>query len=218
MQADSAHGPARSALGRAIDTLEETIIAVLLGLMTIITFVNVVARYVFNDNILWALEMTVFMFAWLVLLGASYGVKKTLHIGVDVLVNAAPPVIARLMTLAAWFACVAFAALLLKGSWDYWIPFLTERAWFETNDIPMPGFLQFLSDWVNEGERYEKVPKLIPYAVLPLSMGLLLFRFLQVGWKLVRGEPVKLIASHEAEEMLEDLQHPEQQSVAGKGA
>ena len=49
--------------------------------MTLVTFANVVARYVFNDNILWALETTVFLFAWLVLLGACYGVKTSLHLG-----------------------------------------------------------------------------------------------------------------------------------------
>ncbi|MYG28385.1 MAG: TRAP transporter small permease subunit, partial [Boseongicola sp. SB0677_bin_26] len=56
------------------DAIEETLIAALLGLMTLLTFANVVARYVFNSNILWALELTVFAFGWLVLLGASYAV------------------------------------------------------------------------------------------------------------------------------------------------
>ena len=58
------------------DRLEETLIAAIIGLMAIITFANVVARYIFNSNILWAQELTVFMFAWLVLLGACYAVKK----------------------------------------------------------------------------------------------------------------------------------------------
>jgi TRAP-type C4-dicarboxylate transport system permease small subunit len=42
--------------GRAVNAIEETLIALLLGLMTVVTFANVVARYVFNSNILWALE------------------------------------------------------------------------------------------------------------------------------------------------------------------
>ena len=59
-------------MGRAkafIDRIEETFIAILLGLMTVLTFANVLARYLFNSNIFYALELTVFMFAWLVLLG-----------------------------------------------------------------------------------------------------------------------------------------------------
>ena len=47
-------------------------------------YYEVIARYVFNANILWALETTVFLFAWLVLLGASYCVKVHAHLGVDV--------------------------------------------------------------------------------------------------------------------------------------
>ncbi|MGM0586713.1 MAG: TRAP transporter small permease, partial [Pseudomonadota bacterium] len=74
---------ARTPVGRAINAVEETLIAAILGIMTLVTFANVVARYVFNSNILWALETTSFLFAWLVLLGASYCVKITAHLGVD---------------------------------------------------------------------------------------------------------------------------------------
>jgi C4-dicarboxylate transporter DctQ subunit len=35
------------------DSIEETLIAAILGAMTLITFFNVIARYVFNSNILW---------------------------------------------------------------------------------------------------------------------------------------------------------------------
>ncbi len=70
-------------VGKITDAFEETLIAFFLGAMTLLTFANVVFRYVLNDNILWALELTVFMFAWMVLVGASYGVKKHFHIGVD---------------------------------------------------------------------------------------------------------------------------------------
>ncbi len=50
----------KTQLGRVVDVLEESAIALMLGLMTLITFFNVIARYVFNSNILWQLEATVF--------------------------------------------------------------------------------------------------------------------------------------------------------------
>lgn len=65
-----------SKVGRVTDVIEESLIAFFLGAMTLLTFANVVFRYAFNGNILWALELTVFMFAWMVLVGASYGVKS----------------------------------------------------------------------------------------------------------------------------------------------
>jgi len=71
------------------DRIEETLIAIILGLMTMVTFINVIVRKLFaNDppvfiemlgleNIgLWGGELTVFMFGWLGLLDASYAVKK----------------------------------------------------------------------------------------------------------------------------------------------
>jgi len=197
------HQQTISRLGQVIDDIEETSIAVCLGLMTLITFANVVARYIFNANILWALELTVFLFAWLVLMGASYAVKKHIHIGVDVVVNAVSPMTAKILTILAVAACLAFSILLLIGSWNYWYPFITERAWLETEDIPMPEMFMFLADWFNEGERYEKVPRFIPYMALPLGMALLTFRFLQTGWQVLTGKLDKIIASHEVEDEIE---------------
>ncbi|EOX4973913.1 TRAP transporter small permease [Vibrio alginolyticus] len=191
--------------GRITDAIEETLIAFFLGAMTLLTFANVIFRYVFNDNILWALELTVFMFAWMVLVGASYGVKKHFHIGVDVIINIVPEGKRKALALFAAMCCLAFSILLLIGAWNYWYPFATDRAWYETDDIPTPEILQFLADWLNEGERYEKLPRFIPYFALPLGMALLTFRFVQVTWQIATGKLDRLIAGHEAEEELESL-------------
>ena len=90
------------------DQIEETLIAAILGLMTVITFANVIARFVFNSNILWALELTVFLFAWLVLMGMSYGVKKHVHIGVDVIINAVSGPARRVLAMIAVALSLAF--------------------------------------------------------------------------------------------------------------
>ncbi len=201
-----------------MDRIEEYAIAVILGTMTLLTFANVVARYGFNSNIFYALELTVFLFAWLVLLGASYGVKKTLHLGVDALVNIAPARMRAWMGIIVIIICLIYSMLLLKGAWDYWAPFAnlppTEgrwlptgfveksrgRGWYETQDIPVPFFLRWLEDVFNDGDAYEKLPKVVPYAVMPLSMALLLFRFAQASIRVWRGEQNLLIVSHEAED------------------
>ncbi|BDU36521.1 TRAP transporter small permease [Vibrio nigripulchritudo] len=201
-----------SRVGKVTDNIEETLIALFLGGMTLLTFANVVFRYVFNDNILWALELTVFLFAWMVLVGASYGVKKHFHIGVDVVINLAPESGRKIYAIIAVSLCLLFSVLLFIGSWNYWYPFVTERAWYETDDIPMPEMLQFLSDWMNEGERYEKMPRFIPYAALPIGMALLTFRFAQAAWQIMTGKTDRLISSHEAEEDLEALKSESKES------
>lgn len=188
-----------------IDEIEETLIAVLLGLMTLITFANVIARYIFNSNILWALELTLFLFAWLVLIGASYCVKHSVHLGVDVLINALPPNARKVATLLALAACLAFSVILLMGAWEYWYAFATKRAFLEVNDVPMPSFLQFLADWMNDGERYEKIPRFIPYFALPLGMALMTWRYIQVAYAVITGKVDRLIEGHEVEEALEQL-------------
>ncbi|WP_234494289.1 TRAP transporter small permease [Vibrio maritimus] len=194
-----------SLIGKVTDAFEETLIAFFLGAMTLLTFANVISRYVFNDNILWALELTVFMFAWMVLVGASYGVKKHFHIGVDVVINMVSENNRKLFAILSVLACLTFSVLLLIGSWNYWYPFVTDRAWYETDDIPMPEMLQFLADWLNEGERYEKMPRFIPYMALPIGMALLTFRFAQAAYQIFTGKLDRLIAGHEAEEDLEAL-------------
>jgi len=205
-----------------IDRIEETLIAILLGLMTVLTFANVLARYLFNSNIFFALELTVFMFAWLVLLGASYAVKKNSHLGVDAVVNLSGPKGRRVMGVLAALACIVYAMLLTKGAWDYWAPYAnlppTEgrwfptgfvgkfrgQGWYETQDIPVPFFFGWLSAVFNDGDAYEKLPKLVPYIVLPLSMALLLFRFCQTGIAMWQGRIEMMIVSHEAEDDVEE--------------
>ncbi|MEM6679609.1 MAG: TRAP transporter small permease [Pseudomonadota bacterium] len=198
--------------GRVIHEIEETLIAVILGAMTLITFANVIARYVFNDNILWALEATVFLFAWLVLIGASYLVKINAHLGVDVVVNLFGPAGRRILAFCALACCLVFSLLLFIGCWNYWAPFANlpeldgawrDQIWYEVNDIPMPGFLEAWGKSINQGEAYEKLPRFIPYAVLPLSALLLILRFGEAGWRLWTGRQAMLIVSHEVEDQIE---------------
>jgi C4-dicarboxylate transporter DctQ subunit len=199
--------------GRGINEIEETLIALILGLMTIITFANVIARYVFNANILWALETTVFLFAWLVLIGASYCVKARAHLGVDAVLNLVGPGLRRVFALISVAACLVFSVLLLIGAWNYWAPFaalpmldgtLKDQAWYEVNDVPMLDFLRFIEASMNEGEAYEKLPRFIPYAALPIGLFLLTLRFLQAAWKVITGEIDSIITSHEAEDLVEE--------------
>lgn len=217
-------------LRSGFDLVEETIMAVLMGLMTLITFANVIARYIFNSNILWGLEATVYLFAWMVLLGASYCVKINAHLGVDVIASAVSPTARKVLTMIAVVCCIAFSALLFVGAWNYWGPFagLTpipnlynewiaaplglgeienqwrDQSWYEVNDIPMGNWLRFIEPIFNEGESYSYIPKFIPYTVLPLSMALLVFRFIQAGLRVWNDGQSLLVASHEAEDDIEE--------------
>ena len=209
-------------LGEWFEKFEERAIAVVLGLMVVVTFVNVVMRYGFNASFIWSLEITLVLFSWLVLFGMSYCVKTKAHLGVDALVNIVSRRWKRALGIAAAAVCVAYALLLFKGAWDYWAPFAgmdsttgrwfptgfdentRDRAWYETEQIPMPGILRFFEPILNEGEEYEKLPRFIPYAILPIGASLLIFRFLQATAGILSGRETVLIASHEVQDAMED--------------
>ncbi len=214
------HQEPTSKLGRVVNEIEETLIAVILGLMTVITFTNVIARYVFNDNILWALETTVFLFAWLVLLGASYCIKTHSHLGVDAVINVVSKKTRKILAGISVAATLAFCVLLMIGSWNFWAPFaalpmtngeLNDQAWYEVNDIPMIDWLRFIEPIMNEGEAYEKMPRFIPYAALPIGMALMTFRVIQAAWHLATGRIDTIIAGHEAEELVEEASQKNRQ-------
>lgn len=217
-----------TAFGRAVHAFEETAIAVLLGLMTLVTFVNVVLRYGFNTALIWGLEVTLILFAWLVIFGVSYCVKVTAHLGVDAVTNLFQPGTRKVLALLSGLVCIVYAALLMKGAWDYWAPFAgldgTTGRWFPTGfansrnnafymteQVPMIELFRWLEPiTLNKGfpeaewEHWEKLPRVIPYTILPVGCALILFRFIQATLGVLRGDRESLIVSHEAEEAVEE--------------
>jgi C4-dicarboxylate transporter DctQ subunit len=77
-------------------------------------------------------------------------------------------------------------------------------SFYEATDIPMVGLFSFLEGWINYGESYEKLPKVIPYIVLPIASLLLLLRFAQAALAIWRGELEQVVASHEVDELDND--------------
>jgi len=211
-------------LARAVHSLEETAIAFLLGVMTLLTFVAVVLRYIFNSQLIWSLEVILILFAWLVVLGVSYGFKVTAHLGVDALTNVLPARGKRVCAILAGLVTIAYALLLLKGSWDYWAPYAAldrttgpyewlptgfeetrDQAWFVTDQVPpMRWLFGWLEPLINQGEEYEKLPRVVPYAILPFGAALILFRVCQAFAGVLSGDRASLIVSHEAEEAVEE--------------
>jgi C4-dicarboxylate transporter DctQ subunit len=152
-------------LRRTIDHLEEGILATLLAFMTILTFLQVLLRYVFNTGIVWSLEATTYSFAALVLFGMSYGVRTRTHIAVDLFTGKLSESLRRYVSLIAVAACLLYAILMLYGS-----SILVERLFVlgnEARDIP--------------------APKWLLTATMPLGFALLAYRFIEAGWRILRG-------------------------------
>ena len=213
---------AKTSLGRFVNSFEENLIALLMGLMTLVTFVNVVLRYGFNTSLIWGLEVTLILFAWLVIFGISYCIKVTAHLGVDAVTSLFQHRGRKVFAVISAICCLVYAFLLLKGAWDYWAPFaalqptegrwfplgftegVRDRAFYVTDQVPMLEIFRWLEPAINYGDEYEKLPRVIPYAILPFGCALILFRFAEATYEIITDKRESLIVSHEAEEAVEE--------------
>jgi C4-dicarboxylate transporter DctM subunit len=177
-------------LNRALDHLEELLIATLIAAATALIFFAVLHRYgtglsidlskwaaargvpvvpeilkgiylwLAALDISWAQELCIYMFIWMAKFGAAYGVRTGIHVGVDLLVNMLDPGNRRRVILFA-IACGAFF----------------------TATIAMFG-LAFVGEMFKTGQQSNdlEAPMWIVYLAIPLGSGLMCYRFLQVAW------------------------------------
>ena len=121
---------------KAADRLEETFMIAALAFMTVLTVVQVVLRYGFASGFVWSLEVTTYTFAWLVLIGMSYGVRTEAHIAVDLVTSKLNPSAARVFAFVALICGLAYCALMIYGSSQF-----VERLMAlgtDARDIPLP--------------------------------------------------------------------------------
>lgn len=112
-------------LYRAIDLIEKgclgVAIAVTFGMMCLIAG-DALLRYVFNQPILGAYEMTEdYLMQALVFLGLSYTFKKGRHVRVEVFVRTLQPRITRPLDAVLRAAGCVFCALLAYGAWGQFL-------------------------------------------------------------------------------------------------
>jgi C4-dicarboxylate transporter DctM subunit len=178
------------ALNRALDHLEEWLIATLIAAATLLIFFAVLHRYgtglsidiskwaaahnvpvlpelfraifswLASLDVSWAQELCIYMFIWMAKFGAAYGVRTGIHVGVDVLVNMLAPRHRQRVILFA----------LLCGA-------------FFTFVIAVFGFT-FVGEMYATGQQSIdlEAPMWIVYSAIPLGSGLMCYRFLQVAW------------------------------------
>ena len=107
----------------------EMILVVILTSMVGLVFGNVVARYVFNSAITWAEEVARFLFVWLTFVGASFGLMKGLHLGMDIIVARLKPhtrsiveVVNGIITLTFLGVWIVGGVHLIQANLDYMSP------------------------------------------------------------------------------------------------
>ncbi|MCB1883390.1 MAG: TRAP transporter small permease [Geminicoccaceae bacterium] len=162
--------------------IEEGVLTFIFAAMTLVTFLQVILRYVFNSGFVWALEFTTYCFAWLVLFGVSYVFKRQAHIGVDAFAKLFRMPVQRVLGLVVVAFCLLYAGIMLYGSWDY--VYKIWRIGIPSEDLPIP-------QWV-------------PVSILIVGMALLAVRLLEAGHAIARGEALSLLGD-EAREAIQDF-------------
>ncbi|MBI4573015.1 MAG: TRAP transporter small permease [candidate division NC10 bacterium] len=105
-------------LARALRTLENSAVAVLLGLVCAVTATQVVFRFVLKAPLAWSDELGTFSFVWFALLGGAIGVREGAHIGVDALVRVIPTRHRIRISLGSLVLVQVFLACLIKLGLD----------------------------------------------------------------------------------------------------
>jgi len=168
-------------LENIMNKFEESFLSLLLVGMTILVFVDVILRFGFNTGINWSQEVTLYMMAWFVLFGASYGVKVGAHIGVDSFVKLFPAKMRRAMGMLSVSICIVYCIIFMIGAWNY----LTKLKLInlEMEDLEV-------ERWMSE-------------SIIFIGFLLLLFRFFQLLIKIFKGEAEGFSHIDEATESLE---------------
>lgn len=168
-------------VGKLIEQVEQTIIAIGLAAATLLLFMNVVARYLFDTGFPWILETVQYLFAWVVLVGAAYGFKTGVHLGIDILVEKFSPAVRRWCALLALALTLGFAGQVLLLAIDYTMMI---REWGDlTLDL--------------------QIPQWIPYTAIPVGLSLMIYHLLEVGWLIWIGERTGIHANEAAEHLQE---------------
>ncbi len=69
----------------AYDSIEEKILVVSLAFNTILLFIQVIMRFVFNNSLSWSEELARYIFIWEIWLGSSITYREDKHIKVEFL-------------------------------------------------------------------------------------------------------------------------------------
>ncbi|WP_134701146.1 TRAP transporter small permease [Ammoniphilus sp. YIM 78166] len=151
-----------SGLIRKIDSIltkiEESIIFVFLFIMLAVVFWGVFNRFLLKDSLSWAEELARYLMIWATFIAASLGVKRSMHISIDVATVYLPEKAKRVVTLLSHFIALCFCILLIA--------------------IGMPFVMKLIA--TNQLSPAMRVPMYLVYSAVPVGVLLMAFRYVLV--------------------------------------
>ena len=157
------------------------VIGITLGVL--LAFANVVLRYVFDSSLTWAGELTNYLFMWSALFGAAYGFKKGIHISVTMLLEMLPPMMAKIILMAAHTFSFAYLTLMSYLGYELILMLID----FGEMSIDL------------------NVPMWIPHLVLPFAFIGAAFRAGEKVFEVAEMDAKNVIVNHELEAIKDSL-------------
>ncbi|WP_286923165.1 MULTISPECIES: TRAP transporter small permease [Lysinibacillus] len=109
----------------------------ILLIMTLVMFAAVVSRYVFNSSIVWAEELSRYLFVWFVFISASYAVITKAHIRVEALNMIIPKKIRPYVNLIGSFIWMLFSLYISYLGFQYAFNLYKQSATSAALNLPM---------------------------------------------------------------------------------
>ncbi|QDO83552.1 TRAP transporter small permease [Shewanella psychropiezotolerans] len=196
----------KAVMNRLFSHFEEGFLNLLITSMTLLVFIEVIARFFFNTGFLWIQELTLTICAWFVLFGMSYGVKVGAHIGVDAFVTKLPKGGRKIAGLIATTICLIYCVMFLKGSWDYLLKMY--EIGIPMEDLDLPNLLiknldpDFAWDTLRIDVEEPAVPLWLSQSILILGFGLLFLRFFELFIAIVKNKTEGFTLADEAEDSM----------------
>ncbi|WMJ84609.1 TRAP transporter small permease [Oscillospiraceae bacterium LTW-04] len=119
------------------ESLEETILVVLLLIMSLAMGAQIIARYIFNSPLSWSEELSRFLFVWSGFLSISYCFKKQISIKIEQLVSLLPQKVATVFKIIEKTTMLLFYIYMVPFAWTYFNNAITSGQLSPAMQIPM---------------------------------------------------------------------------------
>ncbi|MDR2528500.1 MAG: TRAP transporter small permease [Synergistaceae bacterium] len=141
---------------RVFNSLENYLLAFFMAAIVVIVFLQVVFRQL-GQSLSWSEELARYLLVWITLIGASQGVKRASHVGVEAFALLLPPKARKAVDIVASALCLLFWALI------------------EYHSLSILR-LQIANNQLSPAMR---VPIWMAYAALPTGAALMIVRYFQ---------------------------------------
>ena len=135
---------------RIVRFFEDWVVILSFVMIVIVTFVNVLSRYIFKASLAFSEEITINLLVVLTMMGAVVGIRLGAHLGFTYLVENAKGQVRKVLLFTGTALIVAFLAVLLIWGGEMTIaqairgratPSLGIPQWLFTLSIPLAGLL-----------------------------------------------------------------------------